>query len=66
MRSEYNELQKVGGLTVGNTFRSLGICHDECNFKNSHKTLVGETAEDWRKLCLFCKDEKKRRQHNGK
>ena len=56
----------LGGEEICQKFHSMGICHDECKFKNTHKSLTGETAENWRRFCLFCKDEKKRRNNSGK
>ena len=65
-RAYKGKIPKLGSEEICQKFHSLGICHDECSVKSSHKTLVGETAEDWRKFCLFCKDERKRKQNNGK
>ena len=56
----------LGGEEICQKYHSMGVCHDECKFKGTHKILTGETANNWRKFCLFCKDEMKRRNNNGK
>ena len=56
----------LGGEGICQKYHSMSICHDECMFKNTHRALTGETADNWRRFCLFYKDEKKHRQHNGK
>ena len=57
---------KLGDEEICQRFHSLGVCHSECKFKNTHKQLPADAADDFRKFCLFCKDEKKRRNAAGK
>ena len=57
---------KLGNEEIYQRFHSLGVCYAECKFKNTHRKLPAEAADDFRKCCLFCKDERKRRNAAGK
>jgi hypothetical protein len=64
-KSYKGEVPKLDGGELCHRFHSVGICHTNCTFKETHKKLPQNVAESWRKFCNFCRDEKKRRDVKG-